>query len=66
MTMEWKRRKSRSKKGGKELYIIIIIERASRHGVNAMPWPSTDSEMKKKKEHDGGNGGKYGDSGYYY
>ena len=21
--------------------------KASRHGVSAMPWPSTDSEMKK-------------------
>jgi hypothetical protein len=57
--MEWKRRKSRSKKGGKELYTIIIIERASRHGVNAMPWPSTDSEMKGGDN--GDNGGEYGD-----
>ncbi len=24
--------------------------KASRHGVSAMPWPSTDSEMKKKGE----------------
>jgi hypothetical protein len=27
--------------------IIIIIRKASRHGVSAMPWPSTDGEMMK-------------------
>ena len=62
--MEWKRRKSRSK-WGEELYNIIIIVRASRHGVSAMPWPSTDSENEKGGD-DGDNGGKNGGCGNYY
>jgi hypothetical protein len=46
--MMWKKRKSRLKRGGKVIYIIIIAK-ASRHGVSAMPWPSTDNEMEKRE-----------------
>ena len=61
--VEWKRRKSRSR-WGKELYRIIIV-RASRHGVSAMPWPSTVSENEKGGD-DGDNGGENRDCGNYY
>ena len=64
MTLEWKRRKSRSN-GGKNYINIIIIVRASRHGLSAMPWPSTDSENEKGGD-DGDNGGENGDCGNYY
>ena len=43
--MEWKRRKSRSKRGGRVIYIIIIVK-ASRHDATAMPWPSTDKRWR--------------------
>ena len=39
--------------------------RASRHGVSAMPWPSTDSENEKGGD-DGDNGGENGGYGNYY
>ena len=47
--MKWKKRTSRSIGGGKNYINIIIIVIASRHGVSAMPWPSTDREMRKGK-----------------
>ena len=43
---------------GGRIYNIIIVK-ACRHGVSAMPWPSTDNEMKRKEE-DGDNGGNMG------
>ena len=64
MTVKWKKRESRSR-GGERVYIIIIIVRASRHGVSAMPWPSTDSENEKGGD-DGDNGGENRDCGNYY
>ena len=64
MTVKWKKRESRSR-GGERVYIIIIIVRASHHGVSAMPWPSTDSENEKGGD-DGDNGGKNGGCGNYY
>jgi len=38
--------------------------RASRHGVDAMPWPSTDGEMERGD--DGDNSGEMGIVKYYY